>query len=432
MSKVSYNGINLPYPLHSEFRMESLYDESGTDRTYLKIAATVQCLISIDMRETIGISISDGINVVGMMKAMRNKLNQQRRTLAIEVGGRDLVPVPQAGAAGTVDAKNGPQVKSCIINQFTDQSFLVTFSVEAHYWENYSNDRAAELGVNRAGNVVISNRWTDSQSIDQCRFSTRTREGKVTIRSDNISGDRVDEVRNDFAVFGLTPGFVRKSANYRVHPDGLSMTYTLVDEEQYLMPTAPAYEASGTYSESTTNNGAVRWGECTVRLKGTKTTPKIDLLSTALVVMMRKLAQANSYIKTFREGVDPKFVEAGLREPPRTYRFYRPFTLLSSSMIRTALYENSVEVTARFMMSPNAKRRIFGVPTIDLNPLVMPPAGDSPEPPQFGSRGTAGLVLRAAAYYDPSLRNVKIQQDTGNMGPGLLKVGEAGVVKEGD
>lgn len=81
-------------------------------------------------------------------------------------------------------------------------------------------------------------------------------------------------------------------------------------------------------------------------------------------------------------------------------------------------------------MGPNGRTVTLGVPTVDLKSLALRPAISTDEPPQFGSRGTAGLVLRAAAYYDPSLRNVKIQMDSGNMGPGLLKVGEAGVIKE--
>lgn len=421
MAKVSYNGINLPYPLHSNFSMESVYDESGTDRIYTKIAATVQCLVNTDYASSCGLTLDSTSNVVQMMRMMRNKLMQPRKRLSVWVGNRDLVP-NRAMVPGDVDAKNGPQVKSCVISQFDDYSFLVSFSVEGNYWENFTNDRAAELDINKPGNTVLSCRWSDSIEMDQSMYSRRIREGTYVIRSDNAGGLTVDGVRESFAMFGLVAGFQRTRANYRVHPDGLKMSFTLEDVEKYFMPPKPAYEADGTYTESTTNNGAHRWAECNVRLRAPKDASKVELIRTALTVMMTKLRQANSVINTAsRDG--------------QNFTLFRvqPFNILSSSVIRTQLYDNSCEVSARFMMSPNGRTVINGVSTIDWRTIAYSPAGSPPNspPPAYYARGTAGLVLRAAAYFDPSLANLSILQTQGNLGPGLTRVGQAGVEKEG-
>lgn len=418
MSYVTYNGVALPYPLHSSFSMDTVYDDSGTDWMYTKISAMVQCLISADYISVVDPNMTAGIDVIQMGRVIRAKLLQPRRKLSISIGTRNLVP-QEADVTGTVDARNGPTPRSCTITQMTDLSFLVTFHVEANYWENYPSQAAAEGGINRKGNTVISNRWSDSQEIDAGKYSHRIREGKVVIRSDNAEGLTVDDIRQDFAVFGLADGFVRKRASFRIHPDGLSMTYRLDDQEPWIMPPPPAYEADGYYTESTTNNGALRWGECQVTLKGAKDVPKGELLRRALVVMMDKLETANSNVVVAR----------GQRGEVRKVRIFHPLGILASSIIRTALYENNVTVSARFMLDPNGKVSIQGVGTIDANTLASKPFGSEGAPaPSFTTRGTAGLALKAAQYFIPSLQQ-KIDQTKGMLSEGT-KVGTAGVNKE--
>jgi hypothetical protein len=48
MSLVTYNGVVLPYPMHSQFSQEAVKDESGTDWMYLKFDIAVQCVVSSD------------------------------------------------------------------------------------------------------------------------------------------------------------------------------------------------------------------------------------------------------------------------------------------------------------------------------------------------------------------------------------------------
>lgn len=416
MALVSYNGIRLPYPLHSQFRSQSVYDESGTDRTYTQIYANVQCLINTDMISVISDELSSTADIIQIMRVVRFKLMQQRKALSVMIGSRDLVP-NAAGVVGTVDAKNGPQVKNVTINQLTDKSFIVNFEVEGNYWENYRSQSGAELGVNRKGNTVISNRWSDSQEIDAGKYTRRVREGKVVIRSDNAEGLTADQIRSDFAVFGITDGFVRKRASYRVHPDGLSMTYTLEDQEVWLMPPPPAYEANGYYTESTTLNGGLRWGEVQLTLKGAKDVPKAELIRVALVTMMQKLQFANSV------------VNRGADQNGKLRIRMNPLGILSSSYIRTSLWENDVTVSARFMFDPNGRQSIEGVGTVDTRTIALPPQTSiGVSRPSFTDRGTCGLVLRAAIYFDPSLQQ-KINGTIGNMSPGLMP-GRAGVTKE--
>ena len=412
MSIVRYNGISLTYPLHSAFSMETVFDPSGTDLMYTKIDATVQCLINRDFFSTIDSSLLSGVNpkgdLAGSMRWIRFKLMQARKDLTISVGGTNLIPPRQtkdAGGGRTVDARNGPQPQSCVITKMSDNSFLVTYRIIGHYWENFSDADGAIGGLNRDGNIVISCRWSETQEIDQRNFSVRRRDGTFVIRSDNVSKAIADDVRGLFAVVGIAPGFVRKSARYTIQPDGLAMAFSIEDQEVYLMPPFPAFEADGYYSESSTTNGANRQGECYVQLKGTLganagVDSKDRLLEIALVVMIRKLKQVNA------TGGDGQLLSQ---------------RVLLSSTIRTSLYDNIVECRALIWFGPIGRKKTFGFNAVNLSAVVSPPTGSDPataKAPAVSDRGAADLLIQAAAYFDPSLENQKLNKDLGQLFPG--------------
>jgi hypothetical protein len=376
--------------------METVFDESGTDAVYTKIDLTVQVLINKAFFTMMGLQTTDAL--ADGMRYIRYKLLQPRKALSVKVGDKDLVPGQQIKNQNrTVDAKNGPQTK-CTITELTENSFLVTFQAIGHYWENYNNNVAtATAGRNQDGNSVISCRWSESQEIDARNFSKRIRDGVYIIRSDNT--DRRNSGFPDFlsglAVCGINPGFVRKVARYTVQPDGLAVRFYLEDQEVYLMPPLPAFEAQGYYSETTQQNGATRYGECWVKLYGNKgdtagEDSKDVLLTTALLVMIKKLKQVNTGDK------------GSIIAAPAPLRD----RVLISSLIKTELYDNVVEVRAVYQLGPYARKRAGGVDSIDFTGLLNYPFGSEPGTPRpaTSDRGSSRLLLQAAAYFDPSLR----------------------------
>lgn len=356
-------------------------------------------------------------NAAQIMKAIRSRLLQPRRAFSFQVGGVELIPQAITGNSGTVDAKNGPHPRSCSIHQFTNLLYLVTWRVEAHYWENNNvlpNNNP--IVSNLPGNMVLYNRWRETQRIDNRNFSTRTRSGKMIIRSDNQEGQTADTVREQMAVVGVPRGFLRDSSMYTVSEDGLGVEYTVVDREVYRYPPPPAMTAEGTYSESSNNYGAFRIGHVSLTLRGSPDTPQIDLVSIAVSVAMIKMRSRGVRLQNQN---DPD----------------NNVPLLNRSAVRVGMYDNWVQVEVEGMLSQtkNIGKGVAGWDDWRKDNYYLtatPFSEDYDNQPSYPVRGSsANLFLQAAAYYDPNLRNNEVDEASGQLNNGL-EVGVAGKTRE--
>ncbi|MDO8671338.1 MAG: hypothetical protein Q7O66_07890 [Dehalococcoidia bacterium] len=415
MSAISYNGIFLPYAYTTQFRQESKYDESDTDWFCTKFDIQVEAIVNADYLPLLLPSlVGKTDNAAVIMRAVYQSLMQPRRTLSVQMNGVELIPQATAagGNKGTVDAQNGPRPQFCSITQLNTTNFLILWHVIAHYWENNLVTPAANqdlIVTNRVGNNTLYNRWSESIEIDNCNYSTRIREGKFVIRSDNNEGKIADQVRTQMAAVGLPPGFLRKSSKYTVDPSGLSLMYRVEDQEVFKLPPFPAYEAIGEYIESSTMCDAMRYGEVHVKLKGSKTVDQAQLVDTAVSVCSTKLKLAG-----------------GPLVGPADKRGIIQFTTLSVGM-----YENWVDCRIKVLF-PASKIQFRGLEgireTITTTPYSDPGAGGPAPQPLYPIGGTASFLLQAAAYYDPSLVATRVA-DGAQLSAGI-EVGRAGVDQE--
>jgi hypothetical protein len=430
MSVVMYNGVTLPYAFHTSFKQEAIGDDMGnTDWFCTKYDIEVQAVVNSNYWQLLVPDLPDLTNPdqppsftegpADIMNVIRYRLLQRRRAFSLKFNGVEMVPqataVSPPSSAGTVDVQNGPIPKSCVITALNNTTFLITWHVIAHYWENDTYNAQSPLVTNNKGNPVLYNRWTEEVDLDENGFSTRTRSGKLVIRSDNQYRAEVDLFRNQMAVTGVPAGFRRVSSKYTVTPNGLALQYVVVDKEAFKMPPPPSYRAEGEYIESSTNKGARRWGQCRVRLWGSKDTDQGGLVLVAIAVATKKL----------------RINGADLSGSGITARF----SWLDAGVIMTKLYENEVEVLLRVLMkpagpSPQQAGIVGGVWGLRLQNLAYTPLSDDViYTPPYSCRGTASLLLHAAAYYDPSLKSTVLNRMEGQLTAGL-EVGVAGVVKE--
>lgn len=398
MPTLVYNNVALPYPLSSQFTQEAVYDDtpggSPTDWTCMKFDIGVQCLINSSYLALLAPDlIVNGQpttnNAADIMSVIRSRLMQPRKSLSMKFNSRELLPRKLPTNTGFVDARNGPMPQSCVITQMHNTTFLLTYRIVAHYWENNKVTPGGNpLIVNRPTSIVLSNRWTESVEMNECMMSTRTREGKFMIRSDNAQGQIADEVRSQMAVVSIPEGFLRTSHRYSQSSDGLSLSYTLVDKEVFKMPPEPAFDAEGDYSESCNRLGVVRYADCRVILKGAKTTAQDQLVLAAIAVAVSKL-------KINGAGIIPAAGET------------KANGILDSFNVRAWLYENKVECAIRAQFRRN-KRTLFGTPGTRANFVATPLSDDVTVTPPYRDRGSANLLLQAAAYYDPNIFNNKL------------------------
>jgi len=430
MSVFTYNGITLPYAFHTQFRQEAVYDEQGqTDWTGTKFDIVVQAVINSNYLSQIAPEIAGrDTNAAEIMDYIRAKMMRPRRALSIKFNGVELIPRP-ANVPGTVDIDNGPKPQSCSVTMLATTTFLVTFHVIATYWE--SNPFNSFPAQNKPGSPVRFNRWSETLDVDNAGFQTRTRDGVYKIRTDMEEGLTAGELIPSMAAVGVPDGFVRESASYVVDPSGTAIRYRVTDREVFKYPPEPAMAARGVYTETCSRGGIIRHGAAHIQLKGKKTTPQQELVHRAVSVVSSKL---------FMRGAE-------LRGPaPGPY-----ITFIESAVLNVNMYENEVDYSCRVLFN-TGDTPIQGVAafvdtverTGGSNPekpprqTVWTPRSDPPAPgpapqPRFEVTGTGSVILQAAAYYDPSLKTIRLDPGQNQLvakGKRLLWVGGAGKNKE--
>jgi hypothetical protein len=416
MSILTYNGITLPYANCTYFNQTPVYDPtSQTDHMLTRFEISITAVINT----AYAILLDGGDNTIvaedsaptvsnpaQIMKAIRQKLIQPRMALSFTFNGYELIPQPQTGINGTVDAFNGPKTE-CQIFSLTNETFLVKFHVVAHYWENNEtiNSQEESVTTNRRASAVISNRWSEQVVLDASGYSTKIRTGRYIIRSDNAEGVTADIFRNSFAVCSLPAGFVRVSSDYDISPDGLGSQYRIVDREVFKLPPTPAFESSGKYVETVTRNGAWHEGRVSLSLRAPKDVSQVQLIDTAIGIAAQKLKSRGA--AAFVPGKDDP---VGIEQ----VKGAQPFGLLTHCALVIDMYDNSVEVILQVLLAARTidggKKRIHGVAALTGGRFAAFTPGSEDE---FGkslgrkipyvARGTAKLLLSAAAYFDANL-----------------------------
>lgn len=400
MAKVIYNNLTFPFANITDFKHEVVYEESQTDYVLSKFDVSVMCVINLDYIQLLDPDsvLSGSTSTSALMTCIRQRLVEPRRALDISFNGFNLIP--GAPGAGSVDARNGPQPMSCDFVDLSNQTFMLTWRVVAHYWENLSG--FGDSVKNTAGNPVLYNRWSDTQDIDETGYTTRIRDGVFAIRSDNVEGFIVDDLRTQMAVVGIPSGFLRVGAKYTVTPDGLRMKYTLTDKEQFKMPPSPAKKAKGHYFESVGKGEGKRTGQCEVTLYGNKTDSQALLISTAVAVCASKLK-----IRGYAAG---------------------GVSVIEHVRVSYGLWDNWAKCDMQCIYAVDSKR-LKGVNAFGNMDTTLPLSDKLIIEPDYPTFGTCGPLLEAAKYYDPSLRGVAIQAGDRNLNAGL-QVGQAGAEVE--
>ncbi len=385
-----------PYGLSTQrVSFEPVYDPSGTDYLYTRITISVSAIMAETLVPGIG-----GETPTQTMVRIQHLLQTPRRGLSFVVGSDSLVAVGSTGSIAAtqqaaLDAKNGPVPGACHITRIQgDKAFRIDWSVSAHVVD------CAEAGQ---GPAYVSYRYTETDDINRLGMTRRTRSGVIITRSDMLTSP--DAFRGLVSP-ALEPEFLRISSNYSLSPDGLSLSYTFVDEEQYLMPPDPAAEADGDYIEGTVQ-GAMRSAEVRVMLRAGKTDNRGVLLARALSVAMAKIELADPVRQNPGGGGVGGGDAGGAILGARIQTESPP--ILQIATIREKLYANEVEVRLRAICQPSKK--VYGKVNTDLSRFAKPPAGSSKgEFSGFdvGTRGTAQLGIIAAALQDPCLRQVTI------------------------
>ncbi len=419
--QLAYNGIIFPYPNVIRYSQRPVRDDSDTDwgctefdiQAQFTIHANYLPIMAPELADAWGDGNAPASNIT---RYLRERLYQHRKALSLSIMGQEQIPHVD-GNEGTVDSMNGPKVMACEMQYLSETSWLLTFHVTTWYWEQ---TEGLQNLTNEPGNNVLYNRWSETVDIDDLGYSTRTRSGKYVIRSDNDEGIIADEVRANMAIVGIPPGFLRTGSNYTVDPSGLGISYTVTDREYFRPPPSPAFKAQGQAAYIFTGPGGIPHRSVSLTLSAGKNVSQAQLISTAMAVAGSKMNLVVNEVVVGGGLAVIQQVDVG-----------DVISVPSSVQIVVSLYENVVSVE----MSGLAQGADAGVAgrfqtTGGVNPDGMATAPYPPGTqglPAYLDRGSAGLLLHAAAYWDPNLRNAQLQvgaQFTANNQPTPQGIGQ--------
>ena len=397
-------------------------DPSDTDKMLTKFDLEVTSVLTPAWFAGLGNLAIDGngqpfnSNIAGIAAEVRERLLTKRQQLVVYGNGVSIMPSKvTANDASFVDAASGPEPKFANLMRLTNGSYLLTFGIITWVVENQSV--GAGGNTNNQGSPCVSCRWSESVEMDPCMYSRRTREGVFIIRSDNVAGLQVDDLRNKFGVLGIPKGFLRKRAAYKVDPNGLKMSFSITDEEQHYLPPDPAFEAEGYYNEIASRGEPLRIGEAAVTLKGTKT------------------AHSNT-AALLQAAVGIVFAKVGAQVPGNKIN-------VVSLNAKQDLYKNIITVMLRAYLNPgvadnNVDARFSALTGPNQNRFMEPPLGSDPNNAEdvvtqynadpkigYGLYGTALMLVRAAAYFDNTIVGIAVDAPSGQLTQGT-PVGAAG------
>lgn len=250
---LNYNGVTLELETVTQFYQRPIYTDDETDLLYTEVTISV---VGIWNPATAGSPAAGGSGFKNAAKSvgdLRRFLMEPRGVLEFQIpdssGATDgiVVSSPQFRPGGDTrydaDAANGPFPLSFDVVGFVgEKTAIVSFSIKTYINET-PNARAC-----------IANRWAMSTDYDDCFFATRTTQGEATFRSDLLA-DQFDPIQPDDFRISVVPrppwGFKRIRSQFTQSSDGLSLQYTVVDQQQPTQITDPVIAKIEGYFDDT-------------------------------------------------------------------------------------------------------------------------------------------------------------------------------------
>ena len=382
MSILTYNSVTAGPDgwLTLQFTNEAVMDPSGTDMECMKLAVSGHCYLTSPWAPMSAVN-NIGKNPAEALPTLRltTKFMEQRRSLSFKINGVELVP-----STSTVDARNGPHPLRFNVLEITERAFLVDLAIESHW---------AEGTALSEGGVILSHRWREESLVDRHFLTKKSRKGRIAVSSAtfNSSSNKngLDNLRDTLTNCSIPKGFIRMNSRYTVEESGLVMGYEHQDEEQFRMCPDGSTEADGEMAVTTQRQGSPgRMQTCWVMLRGPKKVESepAKLIKTAIAICYSKLRLNGGFFP----------IKAEFKEKLWRNEVFVALTGFCKTPLKLLDLQDSLKGFGKVVPLQIGER--------------------SPNP---GSRGTAELILHAAAYHDPTLAQALNQEDnTVNPVPG--------------
>jgi hypothetical protein len=287
MITVTYNQITIKNALTRAFRQELVYDPSQTDPWYSRFTMTFEGLVtdlaSYSDVHTRKMQVYCTSNVALTRREIwldiRQALMDPRHPLRVEqliFGPNGEVepqvmfqcfPAQTAPDDPDRDVAHGPQPLNLeILGPIGTRALKISWQVQCQKLELPATPERRyhlEQGLGQLG-VVLDNRWSVEEELDQDFYLTRTIHGSLRLSKP------VSQLGLDYrwiVVPALEAGFKRQRLRYAVKEDGLSADYEVVDRQVHTAAPWPATRME-VRNTKRTQQGTKFGGQCLIRLLG--------------------------------------------------------------------------------------------------------------------------------------------------------------------
>jgi hypothetical protein len=287
MAVLSYNGVTLRYCLTRDVAYEPVMSPDEQDYLYTRITISCQGYVSLDAPgatlTTGGAAAPAPVNPNGnptlTFVSAQHKLEQVRKKLSFS---NDNVIVE---ADASTDVCNGPFPKVTSIQRIDGvNALLVGFTVTTYRFD------CVEKGAGQKKPAYVSNRWREEETRDNQFLAKRVRSGKIVILGGEGQAD-LNTLKTS-VVPKIPKNFVRQRCVFAIEESGLAMSYQIEDQEVIQGPPAPAVEADMRFVETSPWPGALRYGVCSIKLKGSKETNPANLVLLGVTQAVQRLRAA--------------------------------------------------------------------------------------------------------------------------------------------
>jgi hypothetical protein len=274
--------------LTKEFSHRCVYDKSDTDLLYHEIKIDIETLISED-DSAIGPTVNG--NIDQKLAAIRLILHP-RRDVEFTIGDRVLLRASADPQSEFRDVNNGPKIKDLKIIYIAGfKSFRISFSLEVARVFCGAAESFGESFQVQENKDVLNNRWTIQETRNTDYYMTRKVTGLLRVAHSSIW----PHAMRHLVMPQLVRGYRRESMDFLQSADGLELSYTIIDQQRYAAPPAPAIDwANAIHQEKLTDGGGKAMASISVGLIGAPGTPKSQLLTACAKVVENRLGNLRS------------------------------------------------------------------------------------------------------------------------------------------
>lgn len=428
MTDFYYAGYRWGFVKTHSIAQRKVRDPSDTDGLYIEFTISLDMTLAVvaensaEYGTTTVFPSKAGESPAETIARIRHHMLQERKPLLLMVAGRIVLQVGITAdgdsSASALDDANGPKPVSCDVTEITGtQSFRILYTVTVRKVD------CDESIPNTSSKVIDKNDWlslryTGAHDIDEKGYSVIRYSGKLICRSSIIAKGGPDMLRGMATPIPI-PGF-KRSSQYYLSSDGLSLSFNVVDHEVYLCPPPGTVNANGTHTVATSTSGAIYWIDVRLTLEGRKEMGKQKLMEMCVAIAVNRLMRSTPMKK---EGTArPLIKEGSFSEETHGPGCTVHLRAMAATTNRVAKTKSWLAIAGTSIVSPvtaslQALKKLaeddaadktvpklaalfnFGGDPMHSNRMV-------PIPLTFSERGyLPAFKLIAAAFQDPCLQN---------------------------